>query len=423
MNTKSDNKLIIDINLLHENPNNPREISEKDFKSLKEKISRWQLWKPILVWQSKMQPIGGNMRLRACKELGYKEVWIEYREPKDEAEALEMAIADNESSGEWIKSLLIEQIKLHEEEINLEDYKINIKDTTLKDLMPIDTEEDNPPNEEDINTVSLLGDLYELNEHRVLCGDSTMIDNVEKLMNGKKADMVFTDPPYGVSVGSKNKFLDEFGKAGRITTNIENDTKSPEELKIILIDAFTNLRLNSNDDCTYFVTAPQGGELGMMMMMMMKESGLPIRHVLMWYKNQPAFSLGRLDYDYQHEPIMLTWTKTHKFYGKGEQHTSVWKYDRPRKNDLHPTMKPIALIENALLNNSERQNIIVDIFLGSGSTLISCEKIERMCYGIELDEHYCDVIVSRWIKFMQDNNKPFTVKRNGEEINYEIFFK
>lgn len=416
------NKLLIPIDEIKLWDKNPREISDKDFQSLKKKIQRWDLWKPFLIWESKKQIIGGNMRYKACKELGYTELWVEYREPKDDAEALEMAIADNESSGEWIKSLLIEQIKLHEEEINLEDYKITIKDSSLKDIMPIDTEEDNPPAEEDINTVSVLGDLYELNEHRIMCGDSTSINNVDKLMNGKKVDMVFTDPPYGVSIGSKNKFLDEFGKAGRITTNIENDTKTPENLKPMLVSAFTNLRLVCKDNCTYFVTAPQGGELGMMMMMM-KESGLPIRHVLMWYKNQPAFSLGRLDYDYQHEPIMLTWTKAHNFYGKGSQKTSVWKYDRTRQNNLHPTMKPIALIENALLNNSDYHQIVADMFLGSGSTLIACEKTERICYGMEIDPKYCDVIVARYIKFMTDNNKPFVLKRNGEVINPSIFTK
>lgn len=235
-----------------------------------------------------------------------------------------------------------------------------------------------------------------------MCGDSTDSDQAAKLMDGMKADMVFTDPPYGVSIGSKNVFLNSFQKAGRNLKEIEDDTLKPEVLLKKLVMAFKNIKAHCSDCCSIFVTAPQGGELGMMMMMMMREAGLPVRHVLMWYKNAPTFSMGRLDYEYQHEPILLTWTKKHKFYGKGEHKTSVWKIDKPRSNKEHPTMKPIALMANALLNNSLEGNICLDAYLGSGSTMVAAHQLNRKCYGMEIDPKYCQVVIDRMKKLDPD---------------------
>jgi DNA modification methylase len=130
--------------------------------------------------------------------------------------------------------------------------------------------------------------------------------------------------------------------------------------------------------------------------MMMKDAGLEIRHVLIWVKNSPTFSIGRLDYDYQHEPIMFTWKKTHKRVNKGQFRTSVWAVDKPRESKLHPTMKPVALIENAILNSSDRGDVVLDIFGGSGSTLIASEKHGRRCYMMELSPAYVDVEIIRW---------------------------
>jgi len=208
--------------------------------------------------------------------------------------------------------------------------------------------------------------------------------------------MVFTDPPYGVAIGDKNAALDEVQKAGCITSNIENDTLSERELYGMLLAAMTNVREACADDACYYVTSPQGGSLGLMMMMMMRDAGLPVRHVLMWVKNSATFSIGRLDYDYQHEPIFYTWTKSHHNYRGGDMRTTVWKYDKPRKCDLHPTMKPVALIANAIRDGTRKGDIVLDAFGGSGSTLIACEQTGRRCRMIELDPHYCDVIIKRW---------------------------
>lgn len=246
------------------------------------------------------------------------------------------------------------------------------------------------------------GQIWQLGKHRLMCGDSASTDQVNALMAGELADMVFTDPPYGVSIGDKNKALQEAGKCIRITENIINDTLSAEDLKPILVKAMTNARLSCKDDAVYYVTSPQGGTLGMMMMAMMEEAGLPVRHILIWRKNQPTFSLGRLDYDYQHEPIFYTWTKKHHNYRKGKFRSTIWCFDKPQKCDLHPTMKPIGLVENALRDGTQQGDIVLDVFGGSGTTLLACEYTQRQCRMMELDPHYCDVILWRWERLTGD---------------------
>lgn len=210
--------------------------------------------------------------------------------------------------------------------------------------------------------------------------------------------MVFTDPPYGVAIGDKNKVLNSVQKAGRCTENIQNDTLSVEELYKVLKVAFDNARLNCKDDACYFVAAPPGGDMGLMMMMMMQDAGLRVRHQLVWNKNSATFSLGRLDYDYKHEAILYTWTKSHHNYRKGKFRTSVWDIDKPRKCDLHPTMKPVELVANCMLDGSKEGDVVLDLFGGSGTTIIAAEQLGRKAYVMELDEHYCDVILARWEK-------------------------
>lgn len=160
------------------------------------------------------------------------------------------------------------------------------------------------------------------------------------------------------------------------------------------------MREACTEDAVYFVTSPPGGDLGlMMMMMMMSDAGLPVRHVLTWKKNAPTFSIGRLDYDYQHEAILYTWGKTHHNYRRGKFRSTVWEYPKPLANRLHPTMKPVELIANAILDGTEPGMTVLDPFGGSGSTLIACEQLGRKCRMMEIDPHYCDVIIDRWEQF------------------------
>lgn len=270
------------------------------------------------------------------------------------------------------------------------------------------------------------GQIWQLGEHRLMCGDSTSKDEMAKLAAGDKPALVFTDPPYGVAIGDKNKFLDAGGKAGVSKENILADTLPPEQLYDVLVQAFSNLREICAEDCSYYVSSPQGGELGLMMMMM-RDAGLTVRHILIWVKNVATFSMGRLDYDYRHEPIFYTWTKSHRWYGdytntviddstpidkmsKAElkallrakmypQEQSVIYCDKPLANRLHPTMKPVKLVARFLLNSSQKGDAVADIFGGSGTTLIACEQLGRKCRMMELDPHYCDVIIARWEQF------------------------
>ena len=393
---------LININLLKENPDNPRTITDAKFeqlvKSIKEFPEMLEL-RPIVV-QADFTVLGGNMRLRACKAAGRAEVPVIQATSLSAAQIREFIIKDNVGFGEWEWEAIIADWP------EAPEWGLDIPPFMLKK----EAQEDDYVIPDEIETGIVAGDLFEIGQHRLLCGDSTKAEDVGKLMDGQKADMVFTDPPYGVSIGAKNRMLNSFQKAGRNLKDIEEDSASPDELYKILLPAFTNLRLSSKLDCTYFVTSPQGGGIGMMMMMMMmKSAGLEVRHVLIWRKNSPTFSMGRLDYDYQHEPIFLTWTKKHNWYGLGTQKTSVWDFDKPRANKEHPTMKPIALIGNALLNNSKETNICLDLFGGSGSTMIACHQLKRIGYLMEITPHYCQVIIDRMRKLDPD----IVIKKNG----------
>ena len=271
------------------------------------------------------------------------------------------------------------------------------------------------------------GQIWQLGDHRLMCGDSTNLAELKQLVSSTPPQFVFTDPPYGVAIGDKNKTLHRAGFGGGITQNIIGDTLQPDELHEVLVKAFSNLREVCAEDCSYYVSSPQGGELGLMMMMMMRDAGLTVRHMLIWVKNVATFSMGRLDYDYRHEPIFYTWTKNHRWYGdytntviddstpidkmsKAElkdllrakmypQEQSVIYCDKPLANRLHPTMKPVKLVARFLLNSSQKGDAVADIFGGSGTTLIACEQLGRRCRMMELDPHYCDVIIARWEQF------------------------
>lgn len=210
--------------------------------------------------------------------------------------------------------------------------------------------------------------------------------------------MVFTDPPYNVAIGDKNKALNQFSQCDRIERNLDGDTfKTDEECgEKLWKPAFSNMLAMANDRCAIYVTMPQGGTH--MMMMMMHEAGWQVKHELIWLKSSPTFSMGRLDYDYQHEPICFGWKKSHKKIGGGKYTKSVWEIPKPQKCDLHPTMKPVELVCNALQNSSEQGDIILDLFGGSGTTMIAAEGTGRKACLMEYDPHHCDVIIARWEK-------------------------
>lgn len=368
---------------------NPR-INKKAVDALAKAIKRVGNNDPIEINEDNVI-LCGHTRKLALDKLGIKKTDIIRISGLTESQQIEYRITNNKTGelAEWDFEILEADFTPEE----LLDFGFDIKDLTQPEVK----EDDAPAIPETARTVK--GDVYTLGNHRVLCGDSSMIDEVEKLLNGDKPSLLFTDPPYGVSIGKKNKMLNSFQPSGRNLTDIENDDSTPEELFNLLKTIMLNMKIVCSEDCTFFVTAPQGGGLGMMMMMMMKEASLPVRHVLMWLKNSPTFSMGRLDYDYKHEPILLTWGKKHKSIMAGEQRTSVWSFDKPLKNKEHPTMKPVGLYANAMLNNSEAGDITIDPFAGSGTMIIAAEQTNRKARCIEISEHYCDVIVQRWVNF------------------------
>ena len=345
--------------------------------------------------------IAGHGRVLASKKLGIKQIPTIELQGLSDAEKRAYIIADNRltEKSEWDKEIL----SLELQDLNELGIDLNIIGFNDEDLNNIIQEEAPEVVEDEFSEQvetpkSVKGDIWILGEHRLMCGDSTSENDVKALMQDEKADMIFTDPPYNVAVGDKNKVLNQFQPSNRITENIANDKfKTDEEISEKLwLPTFTNMYQNSKDECSIYVTMPQGGTH--MMMMMMHKACWNVKHELIWVKNSPTFSMGRLDYDYQHEPILYGWKKSHNFYGKGKYNKSIWTIDKPKKCDLHPTMKPIELLENALLNSSVKNNIVLDLFGGSGTTLIACEQLGRKARLMELDEHYVDVIIQRWQK-------------------------
>jgi len=379
----------------------PKENQEK----LKNSIINYGIRFPAFIWQSegKKYIVDAHQRKKVfviLEKEGYTIPEVPYTNifAKTKKEAAELLLQANSRYGIYNpETTFFEDFNIDLDFIN--DIEIPELDIKLEDLEPeiVEDEVPEPPTE----PLSKTGDLWILNNrHRILCGDATNETDILKLMDGKKADMVFTDPPYGVSYSDKNTFLNAIDKGNRLQDKIEGDAYQQDNTEEIWLSAFQNIKATLADDASFYICSAQGGEL-QMMMMMMKKAELDFHHMLVWVKNNHV--LGRSDYNYKHEPIIYGWNKKHTFYGKGDQKTSVWQYDKPHKSDLHPVMKPIGLVANALLNSSKEGDICIDFFLGSGTTLIACETLNRICYGCEISEAYCDVILDRYVKLTGDD--------------------
>ena len=344
----------------------------------------------------------GHGRLLAAKKLGLKTVPCVRADDLTDEQVKALRLADNKTNeSAWDDDLL--NLELDDIfDLDMEDFGFDLSEIRGGGLSASSAEEDDYEPDVPEEPRARTGDIFVLGRHRLMCGDSTDADAWSRLMDGERADMVFTDPPYGVAIGDKNAMLNSVQKAGRCCENIKGDTMTEEQLYDMLMAVFINVRENCAHDAVYYVTSPQGGSLGLMMMMMMRDAGLEVRHVLMWRKNSATFSLGRLDYDYQHEPIFYTWTEKHHNFRGGKYRTTIWDFDKPRHCDLHPTMKPVELVGNAILDGTQEDMIVLDAFGGSGTTIIAAEQLSRRARVMELDPHYCDVIVDRWEKFTDE---------------------
>lgn len=404
---------------------NPRKISESHRMKMIESLQKFNLV-DIPVIDTDGTVISGHQRLRALQAIGRGDELIDVRVPNRKLttkEVKEYNLLANTHYGEFDFELLDVFSDIDNDLVPIDIKKIEFEQSDMfqpfmnkfekekeKAAQPVAHEDDYEMPDE-IKTDIVPGDIFDIGPHRLMCGDSTDSDAVASLMNGEKADMIFTDPPYGVSIGKKNVMLNSFQKSGRNLTDIEDDDLSESQLDERLSEAFRNLYINSADHCSYYVCAPQGGNLGlMMMMMMMSNSYTAVKHVLNWVKNSPTFSMGRLDYDYQHEPILFGWKKTHKRIKMGQFQTSIWSVNKPRANKEHPTMKPVELPVNAILNSSDVNDIIVDIYIGSGTTMVASHQTNRRCYAMEISPNYCQVIIDRMLKL----DPTLTIKRNGQ---------
>lgn len=430
----------VKLSLFREDPDNVSVATDEEIQRLAGKLKRVPLGLTAMriayvtdAPDGGRMVISGNKRLR-CLKAAYGEdgevpaEWFQDITAMSEAERHEFRINANISDGSFDAEKLLAQYDKGELA------ELMSADTLQEILAAAETDEakdgktdaDAVP-EAPETPVSKRGEVYQCGEHRLMCGDSTSAADVTRLMGGGKADMVFTDPPYGVAIGDKNAAIVAANGGNSITKNIIGDTLKTDELYKMLVAAMTNLRKSCADNCSYYVSSPQGGELGLMMMMM-RDAGLEVRHMLVWVKSSACFSLGRLDYDYKHEPIFYTWTKSHDFHGdystsviddtkplekmskselkelcralQQQRETSVIYCDKPAKSELHPTMKPVALVGRFMRNSSRRGQIVADFFGGSGTTMIAAESLGRKARLMELDPHYCDVIRRRWAEFV-----------------------
>jgi site-specific DNA-methyltransferase (adenine-specific) len=395
---------IVKISVVKVNPNNPRLIKDDKFAKLVQSIKdlpQMLAIRPIVV-NTDMVVLGGNMRLKACKEAGLKEVPIIIADNLTEDQQREFLIKDNVSGGEWDWQMLQEW-----DTQELQEWGLDIPNFEPEQVL--EAVEDDYEMPDEIQTDIVLGDLFEIGEHRLLCGDSTDSDAVAKLMDGNKADMVFTDPPYNVDYVGKTKEK----------LKIQNDKHNVSEFRKIISDALSNLILFTKRGGAYYVCIPL--EVGVTDLFLERTH---LQSVLIWLKN--TIVMGRKDYQQQTEPILFLlndneeetyegivygWNfgDSHTYYG-GRKQSNVWKFDKPQRNGEHPTMKPIPLVGKAINNSSKEKDLTLDLFLGSGSTMVASHQLKRKCYGMELDPKYCQVIVDRMLKL----DPSLTIKRNGQ---------
>ena len=373
---------------------NAKKHPKKQIEQVADSIKEFGFNQPIVV-DKKGIIIVGHGRYEAAKLLGLRDVpVIEVELTEEQSKAYRLA--DNKlNESEWEMDLVIEELKgLSEDMLDLTGFD---KDLIIE---PEDKDDEVPGVPEEPK--SKLGDLYELGNHRVLCGDSTKAEDVEKLMDGKLADMIHTDPPYNVDYGvSKNP-------RHKIRT-IENDKQSPEQWEDFCKKLFNIFKkYNKGDVYMWGASGPEG----MRMRLWLVESGCHWSTTIIWKKDRLV--LTPANYQRMYEPCFYGWFGKSTWKG-GRKEVEVWDLKRPSDSKLHPTMKPIELCSKAIINSSKERDIVLDLFLGSVSTLIAAEKTGRYCYGIELDPKYVDVIVQRYVDYT-GNNK---IKLNGKEITWK----
>ena len=390
------------------NPRKKLKNGDKEYEKIKQSLLKFGYVDPIIVNED-LTVIGGHQRLTVLKDLDYetaKCVIVDL--PKEDEKALNIAL--NKITGQWDEALLADLLlDLQESDFNLDltGFEPPEIDDILSNVHDKELSEDEFDVEEELKkaTLSRHGDIWQLGKHRVICGDSTKAETYKQLLDDRKANLVVTDPPYNVDVEET---------AGKIL----NDNMSDGDFYQFLLSMFTQVENHMEDDASIYVF--HADTEGLNFRKAFKDAGFYLSGCCIWKKN--SLVLGRSSYQWQHEPCLYGWKKKgkHQWFSDRKQ-TTIWEYDRPKSSKDHPTMKPIQLMAYPIQNSSMRGTIVLDPFLGSGSTLIAADQTGRVCYGIELDEKFVDVIVKRYIEVT--GNTEVTVQRNHEVLTYNQVLK
>ncbi len=399
-------KKVIDLVPADYNPRKDLKPEDKEYEKLKRSIDEFGYVDPLIWNKRTSRLVGGHQRLKVLKDMGIDEVDVVVVDMDEEKEkALNVAL--NKISGDWDKDklmLLITDLQGEDFDVSLTGFDPEELDDLFKDDMKDGVKDDNFDVDKELKkpTMTKPGDLWKLGEHRLLCGDSTKEESYALLMAGKQANLVITDPPYNVNYQ---------GSAGKI----KNDNMKDDAFYQFLLAAFTNMEKSMADDASIYVF--HADTEGLNFRKAFSDAGFYLSGTCIWVKQ--SLVLGRSPYQWRHEPILFGWKKKgkHCWYA-GRKESTIWEFDKPKKNKDHPTMKPIPLLAYPIMNSSMTNSIVLDPFGGSGSTLIACEQTKRICRTIELDEKFCDVIVKRYIEQV-GSTKDVKVVRDGLTYGYD----
>lgn len=380
---KSVNLQEVAIDLLRPYERNAKKHPQDQVEKIIKSIEEFGFVTPCII-DSDYNLIAGHGRVQAAKEMGLETVPCVFVEGLTEAQRKAYILADNRLGelGEWDMDLVFSEL----DDLVSMDFDIEVTGFEMPEELPEIIEDDyEPPVLEEPR--SKLGDLWQLGNHRLICGDSTDVNVIDRLMGGQKADMVFTDPPWNVNYGADDN--DSHYKPRTIL----NDFMPTEDFKDFMSSAFSTMNMASKDGAmTYVVMSAQ--EWGNLMLALF-ENGYHWSSTIIWAKDK--FVISRKDYHTQYEPIWYGWKEGSRLHPLEDRTQSdLWEIPRPMRSDEHPTMKPVELVVRAIQNSSRKGENILDLFGGAGTTLIASEETNRRCYMCELDPHYADVIVNRW---------------------------
>lgn len=383
---------------LKKNPNNPRIIKDDKFKKLVQSIKEFpeMLDAREIVINKDHIILGGNMRFKAAKEAGLTEVPVKIVD-WDEDKQRQFIIKDNVSGGEWDWDLLANEWDAEQ----LDDWGLDLPDSFGDE----EVEEDEAPEVDEGGVASsVVGTVYQLGKHRVMCGSATSEDDVNTLLGEQQIDLYVTEPPYNVDYTGKTKEA----------LKIDNDKMDDEEFLAFLTDANMRADEHMKEGASFYIF--HADSEGYNFRGSVKAVGWMLKQCLVWVKQ--SMVMGRQDYQWQHEPILYGWKSgaSHSWYSDRKQTTKL-EFDRPNRNGEHPTMKPINILSYLIQNSSKSGDLVFDSFLGSGSTLIACEQTGRVCFGTELDPKYVDVIRKRYAKFIAPDDQ---LPENWEELTPAI---